>query len=241
MNNRETARFEAIQRVGQFGLEHAADLKPAVVLPMHERAQRLFQSLNAEKTGLIARLAAASTQQQTAHADFRGGATAKSVLRDAIMSDLRRINEAVASLAEERSQPELMHHFRMPWGEKDEVFATRATAFVEQSEPLRADLVSLGLPEDFHTLLATRVADFKAADQAKATGLQSRVGAGEGLDADLRAGLAAVRQLNVILKNLYRDHPTRLAAWRTAARVHRTASRQAKAPEPQAGDDVGNG
>lgn len=241
MNDRETARFETIQRVGQFGLAHAADLQPAVVLPMHQRAQRLFQSLNAEKTGLIARLAATSTQQQTGHADYRGGATAKSVLRDAITSDLRRINEAVASLAEEQGKPELMHHFRMPWGETNEAFATRATAFVEQAEPLRDDLLSLGLPEDFLTLLAARVADFKAAEQAKSTGLQSRVGAGEGLDADLRAGLAAVRQLNVILKNLYRNNPTQLAAWRTAARVHRTGSRKAPPAEPTAGDKVGNG
>lgn len=129
----------------------------------------------------------------------------------------------------------------MPWGENGEAFATRATAFVEQSEPLLAELVSLGLPEDFHTLLAARVADFKTADQAKSTGLQSRVGPGEGLDADLRAGLAAVRQLNVIMKNLYRNNPTQLAAWRTASRVHRTGSRKAKGAETTDGDKVGNG
>ena len=95
MNAREQARFDMIKRVGDFGTKNATDFATPVppnvaVTPGQTQAQQLFADLSTANTGLIAKIDKNASAQASGTGSFHGGTTAKSVLRDALMLELRR-------------------------------------------------------------------------------------------------------------------------------------------------------
>ena len=120
MNTRQTVRVEAFKRTKQFAKDNVDDFKPKPPKTGTTKAQDLF-----------AELATIIDGAEGKHAVQEGGAvdaatTDKGVLRDALMSDLRLINESVGYLAEEKKDPALMDRFRMPNGHNDAELVAKA-------------------------------------------------------------------------------------------------------------------
>jgi len=184
--------------------------------------------LNAKETGVVARLKAFATGQVTGDSAFQSGSTSKSVLRDAIFADLRALNRTAAGAANDLERPELMDRFRMPYGMRDEQLVAEARARLQAGLEHETLLLSYLLDPKLLGQLEARIGEFERATQHKSTGLQSRVGAGQGLDETLAEGLKTLRTLKTLLGNLYARDPAKLAEWQTACRIHRTGSRPAK-------------
>jgi hypothetical protein len=72
--------------------------------------------------------------------------------------------------------------------------------------------------------MSQRVEDFEGAGDDKESGLQSQTGAHGGMSATIREGLMVTKQLNVLMKNLYKATLDKLAAWLTAAHVQRVGT-----------------
>lgn len=225
MNRRERVRVEQINRVAAFMTANAADLN-GLSPTAKTKAQALAAALSTPNTGFVARLGEFETGQQTGSADFHGSVTSKSVLRDGIMADLAGINEVAAAIADAEGTPELMDHFRMPHGVSDEKLRSVASAFAKEAgkPAVEPKMIELGLPLTFVQDLEDRVAAFEQAKDEKADGLEDQKGARTGLGATIRGGLTVTKQLNVVMKNLYRNDPAKATAWATAAHIQRVGT-----------------
>lgn len=126
MNAREQARFDMIKRVGVFGTNNGGGF-PA--LP-----KQLVQDLTTPTTGLIDRIAKTAENQQSGLGGFHGGTTSKSVLRDALLLELRGINRTAGAIADATGHPEIMDSFRMPHGVSDTVLVAKASAMADAAD-----------------------------------------------------------------------------------------------------------
>lgn len=119
---------------------------------------------------------------------------------------------------------EVMDGFRVPHGVSAEAFAARVRGIIEAATPLKVDFIALAFADDFLDEMNQRVAAFGNADDEQDTSLQGQTGAHGGLSATIQAGLKVTKQLNVLMQNLYKTMPDKLAAWLTAAHVQRVGT-----------------
>ena len=237
MNARERARFDMIKRAGDFGAANAADFTTpvppaAAVTAAQAKATALFDALNHPATGLLARIAANATTQQSGSGDFHGGTTSKSVLRDALLLELRGLNRSAAAIAEEDGTPDLMDSFRMPYSVNDVTLCARARAMSQAAAPLAVKFEALGHDATFIADLEAHVTAFESADSDQNTGVETQAGATANFDALLSEALAKVKSLDAIIHNFYRSNAAKLAAWKTASHVERQAKAKKTATSP---------
>jgi hypothetical protein len=238
MNARERARFE-IKRVADFGTANATDfttpVPPAVtVTAAQTKAQGLFDALNHPATGLLATISANATTQQSGSGDFHGGATAKSVLRDALMLELRGLNRSAVAIAEANGTPALMDSFRMPYSVSDVTLAARARAMGQAAQPLATEFEALGHETTFVADLEAHVTAFESADSDQNAGEETQAGATANFDSLLSEALGKVKSLDAIIHNIYKSNAAKLGAWKTASHVERQpkAKKAATTPTP---------
>ena len=232
MNAREQARFDAVKRVGTFGINNASDF-PLMAAPAVNLPRQLFDSLNTPDTGLIARIAKNAESQQTGTGTARGGTTSKTVLRDALFLELKGMNRTAAAIAAAQSKPEIMDHFRMPYGVGDAVLVAKAQAIADAAEGLASDFVTLGHDATFVDDLRAHITAFEQADDTKETGKQTQAGATEGFGPLLQEATTVVRQLDAFLHNFYKSNAAKMGEWHTASHVERQAkSKKSETPVP---------
>ena len=233
MNARVRTRIDMIKRAGDFGAANAADYTtPVTVSPAQTKAQTLFAALNDPATGLIARLAANATAQASSEGEFHGGTTSKTVLRDALMLELRGLNLSAEAIATETHDPGLMDKFRMPHGVSDLRLAADARAFGLAATPLSAQFIDLGHEPTFLADLEAHVVAFENADTEQNDGEEDQVGATAGFGPLIADALAKIKSLNAIMHNLYKANAVKLAAWRTASHVERQPKAKQTPPTP---------
>ena len=108
-----------------------------------------------------------------------------------------------------------------------ETLAAKVAAIIDNAVPLEADFIALGYDENFIQEMRDRVAAFESAKDEKETGSSG------GLGATIREALKATKQLNVLMKKLYKNVPDKLAAWTTAYHTERVGTKKkAEAPQP---------
>lgn len=225
MDKRERARVEHIGRVGRFGTSNAADWTPGGdPTPAQRKTLELFTALNTPKTGFAAVLEKFETGQQAGEAGFHGGTTSKSVLRHGIMLDMGEWNEAAAAIASAQNTPAIMDGFRVPHGVSAETLGAKVRAICDNAVPLQAQFVALGFADDFIEEMRERVISFEEAKDEKETALQTQTGSRGGLGATIREALKITKQLNVLMKKLYKGNADKLAAWATAFRTDRVGT-----------------
>ena len=227
MDKREKARVEHVGRVGKFGTVNAADwtaTPPATPTPAQAKTVQLCAALNTPTTGSVALLEKFGTGQQAGEADFHGGTTSKSVLRHGIMLDMSDWNETAGAIATAQNTPEIMDGFRVPHGTSAETFAAKVRAIIDNAVPLEAEFIALGYEDDFIQEMRDRVDAFENAKDDKDEGLQKQTGSRGGLGATIREALKITKQLNVLMKKLYKNAPDKLAAWTTAFHTERVGT-----------------
>lgn len=221
MNSRQTTRVDAFKRAKQFGKDHANDFKPKPDATGPTKVQKLFTELAAIIEGAEGK-----------HAVQLGGAvgaatTDKTVLRDALMSDLRAINGSVSYLSEEQKDPAMMERFRLPDGHNDAETVAKARAFITAIEELNleAQLLELEHDDNFLETLDARIEEFLAADDVQSGAEQNQSGATAGLPTLISRGLTILKGLNAIANNKYKSDAAKLGAWKTASHVERTGQK----------------
>ena len=216
LNQRCLHSFES---VGQHDEDNP--LTPAI-----PRATTLF----AELKGIATAMHAQGGDQSAGNSLFRGGADERRIAFKALYAEIRPMNMIAVSLDPEEF-PGIYALFRLPRSRSYENILNAALAFAENAAGKEAIFTDRGLPTGFRTALVTKIAAITGVGANRASGLNGRAGATAGLAAKRRRGLAIVRELNGIMKVVYRDNPTLLASWRAAKRVPRTAPAQ-RSPEP---------
>lgn len=218
MNTRERKQYETMLKIREFGEARAADF------PAGSFGGDTFANLNR----VIETLKQYAIEEDSHRTGKRQGTTVKSVQREALMEDLRAINLSARAMS--RRIPGVEEKFRLPYRVTEQEFLTTARRFVADAEPLAAEFIKYELPADFLDDLRTDITAFERALGERSVANASSVTVGAAIDENIAAGIEAIRDLDAVVRNRYRNDPTTLAAWTNATHVTRTP-RVAKAKE----------
>jgi hypothetical protein len=128
--------------------------------------------------------------------------------------------------------PALENKFRMPRSRSRRAVIAAARVFAADAVAFKSDFVNYGLPATFIEDLLAKADSLEQtlAEQSSAT--ESRVGAGSELDNELKEISVLIRQIDPIIKMVYRNDPANLAAWTFANHIQRFGKSKPKPPTP---------
>jgi hypothetical protein len=122
----------------------------------------------------------------------------------------------------------------MPRGDNDQAMLdlARGIAAAVSDASTKAELISHALPSDFVEDLNEDIAALQAAISNQSEGRAGIRSAGVSIDETDARGMLVARQMNVVVKNFYRNNAAVLAKWETARHVERAPRRKAKPEVP---------
>jgi len=94
-------------------------------------------------------------------------------------------------------------------------------AFQTDAAPFSAQLISLGLAANFLSQLGDDITVFETAITAKTGGVGAQAGATGGLEETAHKAAIALHVLDTVVRNIYKNNPTKLAEWTTASHVEK--------------------
>jgi hypothetical protein len=131
-----------------------------------------------------------------------------------------------------RSVSGVEEKFRLPSHRDGQTWLATAHAFATDAEPFADEFVRRGMAPDFIDDLKARILAVEQAIDAQAQEAAARVTATAALAEAVQEGLAAVRELDAIVRNVYKDNEAELAAWESARHVARAPRRAEKEAPP---------
>jgi len=226
MNALEMRRFEMLARVRDF-ISTRVEFFPRASLGGQQ-----FVALSVAVENLTREAATQSSGVSSAQQATASRAGAREALRDA-MQAVSRTARAIAF-----NMPGLENKFRFPRSGSDLALLAVARAFAADALPLKDEFVRHEMPESFLEDLQADIADLERAIGGQNTGRGTHVFATASIDEQIERGMNAVRRLDAIVRNKFRDDAATLAAWGSARHVERAARAPRRpdgdAPEPPA-------
>jgi hypothetical protein len=138
---------------------------------------------------------------------------------DVLLDEMRSVRDFANSIG--REVPGLEKKFRLPRGGGKGAIITAANVFADDAAEHKQMFLDYGMDKEFIEHLREKAA---AAQDAlnKATGTTGeKVGATDALEADVQAASDTVESIDPIVQRVYRDNPTKLAAWTYASHLER--------------------
>jgi hypothetical protein len=147
----------------------------------------------------------------------------KSALKKAADDALRALMEVISRTARSMSKRLLgiEEKFRLPSKKDGQTWLAVARGFVTEAELMAEEFVGRGMPPDFVDDLKARILAVEQAVGDRAQKEAEQVAATAGLGEAAEQGLAAVRELDAIVRNIYASNEAELAAWESASHVER--------------------
>jgi hypothetical protein len=210
MNKQVISLTATFKNVAAFGVKYSADFPPASM------GGQQFALVNAAVPQTATLGAAQVSGGDSAHA----GVLSKVAGRFHLHDDLLGIANAAHSLVL-LGTAGLDGKFHMPRSGGDQALLNSARAFQTDAAAFSAQFISLGLAADFLTHLGTDITDFEAAISAKGAAMGAQAGATGGLEDAAHKAAVALHVLNTIVRNTYKNNPTKLAEWATASHVEK--------------------
>lgn len=207
-------------RAGDFLTENAADFAGNAVAAA-KIAQLTAQNAKVEQEFQNQMSGAGSVRQDYADVD-----NAFEILIDE-MRDIRGFADSMA-----KETPGLDKKFRIPavGGKRNLIAAARVNA--DDAEQYKQMFIDYGLPATFITDLRAKADDAEQALNTAEASVGNKVGATDTLARDVKETNSIVESIDPIARRVYRDNPTRLAAWTFASHVERHTP-QPSAPKPE--------
>lgn len=218
MKDSETRCLEMFLRVRQFGVAHAASFAEGSV----------GREMCTELDAVLAELEQHATAQASGKSASREGTSLKSVAQHSLQHSLAALRDTAREMS--RTAPGLAEKFRLPRSASGQEWLSLARSFAEEAAPLQAELARWGLPPNFLAELNAQIAAYEQSFNARAQKTGERVAATAAIDAAIERGMNAVRALDAVVRNTFRDDPAALAEWTSASHVERQSHR-ASAPQ----------
>lgn len=209
MDTRSIARQNMFVSVNQFGENNPADFSA------NTTAVNNFAAV-AEVIGKLRDHSAAQTSGAVGRTT-----TQKSVLRDAIRTKMKEIARTARALGIDNVG--LHQLFSVPNNNNDTELTATAREFSSEAQKFKADFISLGMTDDFIEDLTADITAFDQALNEKATARVEGVTATASIDDEIERGMKAVKILDAIVRNIYRNNSAKLAAWTSAKHISRSA------------------
>jgi hypothetical protein len=207
MNSVVNRTYEMFVRVDAFASERAASfpantLGGKMVVELKEVIQTLTSAITSQATGL------SSAQRATAE-------------RLAASETIRETMKAIARTARVMAldMPGLENKFRLPRSGSVPALLQAARAFAADALPLKAEFIRHEHPETFIEELEAQIAALERAMGDQNTKRDAHISATASVETLIERGVNAVRRLDAIVRNKFRDDPSTLAAWESARHV----------------------
>lgn len=158
-------------------------------------------------------------------------ATASKVIAAALLlAYLRKINRTARGAGVD--YPEIAVLFRLPHGNNYQKLLAAAMAFHTNGTTHKDLLINeFDMPEDFLTVLQSRIDTLQAATGEQAGTKTAKAGATANIEAEMEEMHKALRRLRAIVPNVYEDNPAKLAEWAAASHVRTPAKKTTRAEE----------
>lgn len=215
MKDSQTRHLETFQRITGFAETHADSF------PTNSLGNKLFAEIKSAFDDLNTHAATQAGGLRTRSQ----GTTTKSGTRADLREAVRAICQTAQSIAVE--QPGIESRFRMP-ARDDQSLLSGARAIATAAEPLKAKFIEYGLPADFLEDLETKIESFVEATERQNAGKEARVSATASIDDAIERGMSALRRVDAIVRNTFRDDAAMLAAWESAKHVERARTKHEK-------------
>jgi len=228
MNDRQRNQLNRLISVKQFCVDHAPSFTNTPAKPGDAK----FATLQTQVIALIPQI----TAKQATQASGGYGQTTmeQAVERQELVELLRTVNRTASAIALDKNEQGIMDRFRMSAVTNDALLVAVgkafATAITELS--LAADFTEHGYEGDIVADLNAEAQDLEDAEGAQDGALQEQGGATASLPSLLKEGAHAVKCLDVIIKNRFRNDPAVLGAWKIASHVMSTGGGGEAPPAP---------
>jgi hypothetical protein len=126
--------------------------------------------------------------------------------------------------------PNFSKDFVYPKNRTDQELLTSAKVTVPKATANKQIFIRYGVPAEIIADLEAEIADFEATVPAAASAAGTKVTATSQLNEVVKKGVIGMRIADAIIKNLFRDNPSKLAAWAAASHLERAAKRGKKEP-----------
>jgi hypothetical protein len=222
MNTVINRTYVMFVRVQDFATEHAASfpagsLGGETVAELRQAIEELTEAATTQTSGL------SSVQRATAE---------RMAAREALRESMQAIARTARVMAID--MPGLENKFRLPRSGRDPALLQAARAFAADALPLKTEFLRHGMHEPFIEEFKEEIADLERAMGQQNTGRGAHVSATASVESAAERGMNAVRRLDAIVRNLFRDDDPTLAAW-TSARHVESATRKRKRSNGDAG------
>lgn len=137
--------------------------------------------------------------------------------REALRERLQAMTRTARAMA--LDTPGLENLFRLPRKASDSALLQAARAFVADGLSYREQFIRYGMEPTFIEDLQGEIADMERAMSGQNTGRDSHVVATATVEMMVERGLNAVRRLDAVVRNKFRDVPAILVAWESARHV----------------------
>lgn len=215
MNDRQRNQTGRLINVKKFCADHVA----AFTNTPPKGGDAKFTAAQGQISTLLQQITA---QQTTQASGSYGQATMnQAVERQELVELLRTVNRTAAAIALDRNEPGLMDRFRMPPLSSDALLVASGRAFATAITELNlaAEFTEHGYEQDIVADLTAEAADVEDAESSQGGALQDQGGATASLPSLLKQGGNAVKCLDAIIKNRFRNDPGTLGAWKIASHV----------------------
>lgn len=211
MNSVINRAYEMLVRVDTFTAERAAafpadTLGGETVAELKEAIQNLTGAITSQTTGL------SSAQRATAE---------RMAAREALRESMKAIARTARVMA--LDTPGLENKFRLPRSGSVSTLLMTARAFATDALPLKAEFIRHELQPTFVEDFASDIAELERAMGGQNTGRDAHVSATASVESAAERGMNAVRRLDAIVRNKFRDDPATLAAWESARHIESPA------------------
>ena len=207
MNSVINRTYEMFVRVQNFAAERAASFP----------ADSLGGQTVAELKNVIEELTEAATTQTSGLSSVQRATAERLAAREALRESMQAIARTARVMAIDT--PGLENKFRLPRSGSDPALLQTARAFAADALPLKAEFLRYGMPESFLEDFKEDIADLERAMGQQNTGRGAHVSATASVETAAERGMNAVRKLDAIVRNKFRDDPATLAAWESARHV----------------------
>jgi hypothetical protein len=211
MKDYGTRRFEMFIGVHEFGAAHAESF------PADSRGGELFADLNS----IITEMQNHAASQDSGKRATKEGTTLVAIARAELREELDAIYHTARSMA--HAIPGVADKFHLPNHARDQELLTTARAFAADAAPLKAEFVRRGMPATFLEDLAGLIATFEQSIGGREQRTGARVAATAAIDGAIERGINAVRELDAIVRNIFRNDAGVLAEWTSASHTERAA------------------
>ncbi|MBX7173556.1 MAG: hypothetical protein K1X72_21490 [Pyrinomonadaceae bacterium] len=219
MNYHERNRYNMFIKVRQYGTDNIVDF------PLGSVGSANFETINS----VLLRLDELAAIQTGGYGEVRVSYVSKDTAREDLRESVSYISRTAKALEYEFAG--ISEQFRLPRGSNDQKLIATAKAFVTAIGTHQADFIRYGLATNFVDELTDHIAAFEATLNAPASARGTHVEATAEIGQLIKQGMNAVRILDTVVKNVYRNNVGKLAAWTTASNIE-TVTRNRETTEP---------